>query len=550
MVSAVLLKDFYKLSHTAQFPKGTQFIYSNTTPRSSRLKGIDEVVVFGLQYFIKEYLIKGWGEWFKLSEDDAIKQLTSITNHAIGPMDVEHYRKLHQLGYLPVTIKALPEGERCPIGVPFMTIVNTHPDFYWVTNMLETLTQCAIWQSITSATIAYEYKKALMDFAKETGDPSFVKFQGHDFSFRGMSSVETACVSGAAHLTSFVGTDTMPAIQFLVNYYNADLNGPLIGCSVPATEHAVVSCGTAYEDERETYRRLLEDVYPSGIVSLVSDTYDLWNVLTNILPSLKDVILNRDGKAVIRPDSGDPVEIICGVSIENYEDEDECREYLREELADDTPHGEYGGDITKLVRIKDKFYEATYIPDWNRHDKQFYYMDGIGKLKLKEVTPSPSDKGVVELLWEEFGGTINEKGYKVLNPKVGVIYGDSITLDRAKQICSRLKEKGFASTNIVLGVGSFTYQFNTRDTFSIACKATRSIVNGSPYELFKDPITGQSKKSAKGLLQVYRENNTYKLKESCTPLEESGGCLETIFTNGCLIKEYSLEQIRGRLKYE
>lgn len=207
------------------------------------------------------------------------------------------------------------------------------------------------------------------------------------------------------------------------------------------------------EGERAAYKRLLTEVYPSGIVSLVSDTYDLWNVLTNILPSLKDIILKRDGKAVVRPDSGKPEDIICGLDIPFYEDEEDCEWSLQEELRKNTPHGQYGSDLVKTVQILDKYYTATYSPNWNRHDKQYYYMDGPGTLTLQEVELTPEMKGVIQLLWEEFGGFINEKGFKVLNPKVGAIYGDSITPQRAEDICRRLKNKGFASTNMVYGIG-------------------------------------------------------------------------------------------------
>lgn len=246
MVSAVHLKDFYKLSHPVQYPKNTQYVYSNSTPRESRIKDIDEVVVFGIQYLIKEYLITEWNKWFALPEDEAINQLTRITKGSIGHFDASHYRALHKLGYLPVKIKALPEGTKCPIGVPYMTIINTNPDFYWVTNMLETLIQCIGWQPITSATLANKYKKILNKYAEETGDPSFVKFQGHDFSFRGMSSVETSCLSGAGHLLSFVGTDTIAAIPFLEEYYGANLDIELVGCSVAATEHSTASANALY----------------------------------------------------------------------------------------------------------------------------------------------------------------------------------------------------------------------------------------------------------------------------------------------------------------
>lgn len=397
-----------------------------------------------------------------------------------------------------------------------MTITNTHPDFYWLTNYLETLISCQLWQPMTSATIAAEYHKILSKYAKETTNSTdFVQWQAHDFSMRGMSSVESAILSGMGHLTSFTGTDTIPAIYALRDSYNGT---GLIGASVPATEHSVMCMGTK-DDEVGTFSRLL-DSYPTGILSVVSDTWDLWKVLTEILPALKEKILARDGKLVIRPDSGDPVDIICGTG---------------ETIVLNSPNKNNGED-----------YEIK---------------SSIGK-------------GVIELLWDIFGGTINEQGYKVLDPHIGAIYGDSITLERATEICERLKAKGFASTNIVFGVGSYAYQYNTRDTFGFAVKATygeveeefvpspESLVRGIRTvgrEIFKDPITDDgTKKSAKGLLCVKEimiadglgklHHSSYQMIDQCTPEQEEEGALLTVFLDGKLVKEYTLEEIRERIK--
>jgi nicotinamide phosphoribosyltransferase len=319
-----------------------------------------------------------------------------------------------------------------------------------------------------------------------TGSTAGVEFQGHDFSMRGMGGVEDAARAGTGHLLSFVGTDTIPAISYLEQYYNADIARELVGCSVPATEHSVQSAG-GKEDERETYRRLIEDTYPSGIVSIVSDTWDLWNVLTNIIPSLKESILKRSGaplnKVVIRPDSGNPADILCG-----------------------DPNAEKG---------------------------------------------SPASKGVIELLYETFGGTKTEQGYILLNEKIGAIYGDSITIKLAEEICQRLKAKGFASTNVVLGIGSFTYQYITRDSLGFAMKATSAVVDGVERALFKDPITDNgTKKSAKGRVQVYKDDDgVLQFTDSTTGVVvQELDMLQTIFKNGKMIKETSLAAIREKVK--
>jgi nicotinamide phosphoribosyltransferase len=329
----------------------------------------------------------------------------------------------------------------------------------------------------------------------------FIDWQGHDFSMRGMDSVEAVVSSGLGHLTSFLGTDSLPAIHGARKYYGAK---DFVAGSVPATEHSVM-CAGGKEDEIETFRRLLE-TYPTGILSVVSDTWDLWKVCTEHVVTLKEEILARDGKLVIRPDSGDPVDILCGEQVISRD-----------------------------------------------------YRDVVENADL-DLT-HPKYKGVIELLWDVFGGTINEQGYKVLDSHIGAIYGDSITIDRANEICKRLETKGFASTNEVLGIGSFTYQYNTRDTFGFAMKATyvevkHSTESGSPAfavegrEIFKDPITDDgTKKSATGLLSViYDDNNEYKLVDKVDWATTNEGALQTIYKNGKQYNVTTLEEIRKRMK--
>lgn len=476
-----LLTDYYKVGHVFQYPEKTELVYSNLTPRKSRIEAVDEMVFFGLQYFIKEYLITYFNENFfqqpkeKVMAEYKRRVVTSLGTHLPS---YEHISALHDLGYLPVEIKALPEGSKVPMRVPCLTIVNTKAEFYWLTNFLETLLSAVIWQPCTSATIAHTYRKLLNKYEEQTGMPmDFVQWQGHDFSFRGMSSLETAVLSGMGHLLSFTGTDTIPAIDALEQYYNANADTELIGGSVAATEHSVM-CSGSKDGELETFRRLITEVYPSGIVSIVSDTWDLWKVCTEYLPALKEVILNRDGKVVIRPDSGDPVKIICG-----------------------DPDGE-----TEVER-----------------------------------------KGVVELLWDVFGGTVTAKGFKLLDAHIGAIYGDSINIERATRICDGLMAKGFA-TQVVFGIGSYTYQYNTRDTFGTAMKATYVVIDGEGQEIFKDPVTDDgTKRSATGLLHVKKENGSFVLYDKVTWEQEQKSELKTVFKDGKLVKEFSLAEIRALL---
>ena len=476
-----LLTDYYKVGHVFQYPGKTELVYSNLTPRNSRLQDIDEMVFFGLQYFIKEYLLGYFNDNFFDQPKDKVmanyKRRIS-TSLGAGLPTYSHLERLHDLGYLPIAIKALPEGSKVPMRVPCITIVNTLPEFYWLTNFLETLLSAVIWQPCTSATIAHAYRTLLNGYAAGTGMPAeFVQWQGHDFSFRGMSSLETAILSGMGHLLSFSGTDTIPAIDALEQYYQANADTELIGGSVAATEHSVM-CSGSKDGELETFKRLITEVYPAGIVSIVSDTWDLWKVCTEYLPALKEVILQRNGKVVIRPDSGDPVKIICG------------------------------------------------DPDGQTEQQR---------------------KGVVELLWDVFGGSTTPQGYKLLDEHIGAIYGDSINLERATNICEGLKAKGFA-TQVVFGIGSYTYQYNTRDTFGTAMKATYVVVDGEGREIFKDPVTDDgTKRSATGLLKVQKENGRFVLYDKVSKEEEQTGELQTVFKDGKITKEFTLAEIRANL---
>lgn len=490
----LLAIDFYKVDHRRQYPEGTTEIYSNFTPRYvKRGHGLlsdfdDQVVMFGLQSFVKDYLIEQWQYLFfdrlKCLVIDEYRDLIQ-TSLGIENFDCSHLEALHDLGYLPIRIKAINEGFRVPIGVPVLTIVNTLPEFYWLTNYLETILSASLWKAMTVATIAFEFKRLLMKYAEKTGcDESFVMFQAHDFSFRGMSGWNDATLCGAAHLTSFYGTDCVSAIDLLNQHYDASATASIVGTSVPATEHSVMCCG-GIDGEFATIKRLITEIYPSGIVSIVSDSYDFWRTLTVYLPSLYKEINEREGKVVIRPDSGNPVDIVCG---------DMCA-----------------------------------------------------------ITDTPAHKGALQLLWETFGGRINKDGYKELNPKVGLIYGDAITVDRAALILQIMQEKGFASSNIVFGVGSYSYQYVTRDTFGFAMKATSAVIKGERHAIFKDPITADgSKKSARGLLKVEMDHETGKfyLLDEQSESSEHEGHLDTVFENGKLVKETNLCEIRHNLSIE
>lgn len=485
-IPATLLCDFYKISHRNMYPEGTEVVYSTWTPRTSRLEGVTEVVAFGFQAFVQETLVDFFNSnFFDKELTEVLAEYTRVIRSTLGVQNPEtkHIEDLHELGYLPLLIKALPEGTLVPLRVPMLTIQNTDERFFWLTNFVESLASCELWQASTSATIAHEYRKILNKASMETvGDTSFVQFQGHDFSMRGMSSLQSAMSSGMGHLLSFVGTDTIPAIIATENFYGSNIEKELIGTSIPATEHSI-QC--AYSDDMKYLKRMITEVHPNGFVSVVSDGYDFWDVIGRVIPALKIEILARSGgtvgdRVVIRPDSGDPVKIVCG--------------------------------------------------------------DPDGKTELER-------KGAVESLWDIFGGTVSSKGYKILDSHIGLIYGDAITISRCQEICDKLADKGFASINCVYGIGSYTYQYNTRDTFGFALKSTLCKINGDEKLIFKDPKTDDGvKKSQKGRVVVFEGTSGLEFTDGLNlRYNSSTDLLRTIFCDGLEVNIQTFSEIRARL---
>lgn len=534
--------DFYKSGHKDQYPKGTEFIYSNFTPRSGRLAtksrtAADSGVVFyGLQGFVKWFLFDCFNENFfyqpkeKVLEKYRRRMDTSLVTN---DFNVDHIAALHDLGYLPISIMALPEGSFVPYGVPVMTINNTMPEFFWLTNYLESVLSAELWKACTTATTALQYRLILTEYAKKTGSPlDFVLWQGHDFSFRGQSGLHDASSSGSGHLTSFLGTDTIPAIDYLENYYGG--LDTFVGGSVPASEHSVVCIG-GKESEIETFRRIL-DTYPTGVVSIVSDSWDFWKVITEYALELKPHIMARKpnaiglAKTVFRPDSGDPVDILCG------------RDY--EVITEEYTERDAGYDDINILKYPDgTYWEVEHEQEYGCGGESWY----LTTTKIKQLREAEV-KGAVECLWDIFGGTLTDTGHKQLDSHVGLIYGDSITISRARQILSKLEEKGFASANVVFGIGSYTYQYVTRDTHGFAVKSTWGQVNGAGVNIFKDPVTDSGvKKSATGLLAVVTENGKYKLIQKADEIEGATTEMQHVFLNGELMQETTLEQIRAKV---
>ena len=478
----MLLIDYYKAVHAEMLPERMTKSVSYFTPRMSRIGRWDKVVMFGLQGFIKTYLIDYFNkEFFERPFGEVIAEYKRVLDNTLGTgiYGIEKIEKLHRLGYLPIEIIALPEGTRVPVHVPMFGITNTHPDFAWLPQALESLISAESWHPMIAATVGYTYREIVNRYYDLTCDDSLEKAKALGaFDFRGEECTESAVKAGAGWCLSFLNTATVPVVPWLERLYCCDCTKEPVAFGSPSTEHAVMCSNFAVDGDEITFlRRLLTEIYPNTSVSVVLDSYDYWNVIENILPQLKEEIMNHNGCMLMRGDSGDCVEV-----------------------------------VTKTV------------------------------FKL----------------WEEFGGTMNSKGYKVLDPHVKAIYGDSITVQRCGQIYRILEENGFACSNVALGVGSFSFQCIeedgvlkpfTRDTFSSCIKATYCEIDGKPYPIFKDPKDGGFKKSQKGCCAVSEENGELRYRDELNWEEASSGSnlLQTVFKDGVLIKEQSLREIRNRL---
>lgn len=571
----MLLTDFYKSVHHFAYVRKMEHLVAHWTPRMSRIEGVTKVVFFEMQAYAKQYLVKYFNQnFFERDIEEICEEYYRIISSTMNPAvaGTKMLRDLHSLGYLPIRIKAVPEGTLVNIGTPMFSIESTVEGFGWVTNYLETLTSCNVWQPMTAATIAFKkYRKEIIEpYFEKTVCDGIIHTACGDFSMRGMyGGPEGSAPSSAAHLLSFSGSATIPAILWLEKYYNCRCDKELVGKGTPSMEHSVMS-SYGPDEEFEAYRFLIEDVeeFRTGPLSIVSDTYDYWNVITNYLPKLKDSIMKRDGKIIIRGDSGNPVDIICGTFgknpgeiIEDYPD----LKYkdIKAVFKKRASHEFRTGSQSRWywIRIKGgKEYRVECFYTWEDDGD---YADGgymsseVDEIKIEPFIRTPEEKGTVELLWDIFGGHINKKGYKVLDSHIGAIYGDGITPLIAKEIYEREERKGFAVNNCILGIGSYTYQYVTRDTFGFALKATHAIVDGEERQIYKDPITDKSKgnnfkKSQRGMCYVYRDGDDILYKDGLTiedlkKPEYQDNLLQTVFENSKMVKEYSLAEIRNRL---
>lgn len=483
-LNPMLLIDYYKAVHAEMLPIGITKSVSYFTPRMSRVNQWDKVVMFGLQGFIKTYLIDYFNNnFFNRQFTEVIGEYKRIMDATLGRnvYGIDKIKKLHKLGYLPIEIISLKEGTIIPMKVPMFGITNTHPDFAWLPQSLESLISAEIWHPMIAATVGHTYRKIVNKYYDMTcsNDASKSKALGA-FDFRGEECTQSAIKAGTGWCLSFLNTATVPTIPYLEKNYNCDCTKEEVAYGSPSTEHSIMCSNYAVDgDEGTLIKRLLTEIYPNTSFSVVLDSYDYWNCINNIIPKLKKEILEHNGCMLLRGDSGDCVEV-----------------------------------VTKTV------------------------------FKL----------------WDIFGGSINDKGYKVLNSHVKAIYGDSITLQRCEEIFKILEKNKFACSNVVLGVGSFSFQCIeedgilkpfTRDTFSSCIKATYCEINGVSYPIFKNPKDGGFKKSQKGCCVVTLNNEgNYQYKDGYSwdeALNDKNNLLKTIFKDGKLCKEYTLKEIRDNL---
>ena len=600
-----LLTDFYKLTHILQYRPELRELVSYLTPRGSRLKGVNKVVFFGLSAYVHSYIVQNFREnFFRRNFEYCECEIREVLELGLGYTDemidktIEHFKALHDLGYLPVEINAVPEGTLVPMGVPCLEIKSTNPDFFWVGQALEASLSAAIWHPMVSATIAREYRKIARGAFSATVENGIDERTAMcDFSMRGQESNESAVNASVAWLTSMWNSSTVAARKHIKDVYGIakspvnpvtkehrpqftwgvrDKMKNTIVRGLTSTEHSVMTSHACLDggDEIPTFKYLF-DLYKNVSFAAVCDSYDFWNVLTNILPNnFRQEIDERGKRGVfigVRHDSAEPVDALCGTvhqinnngilkmgQVPSYMVDGYEQLYTINITLEEMERLKKLNAIEKISINNDEFDDevfeiCTFSGAFNRHVTDDGREVAWATVKRLYHSRTWEEKGMVETMYEIFGGTVNSKGYKVLNPGIKAVYGDSITITRAKKIYERLAAKGFAANNVSLGVGSFSFQALenedgtlspfTRDTFSICVKCSHSKYcdeNGEIQERFvyKDPKGWSSKKSTRGLCQIYFDENgelTYKDEKYENDLISANSALIPYFKDG---KEY------------
>lgn len=485
-IMMMLMSDTYKHTHPRMYPQNLTKLVSYLVPRKDMTSKYPKMVFFGLQAFLTEYLVEGFNEqffWLPLAEVESEYKHYMDIQIGVENIEWDKIEALHKLGYLPLEIRALPEGSVVNMAIPVVEVTNTHPDFAWVVQWVECILQAELWAPSIYATIGKTYHDLAKEYYEETTDGADPFMAMSDFGMRGMSCIEDSIRVSASWLLSFNKTSTIPALPYIDHHYSAECAKNGIGRGGVSTEHSVMGANYALDGDEITFvKKLLTELYPNTSFSMVSDTYDYWNMVNNIIPECKDEIMSHNGKLLIRPDSGDMVDI--------------------------------------SIRT-------------------------------------------IEKLWEVFGGTINAKGFKELNPHIGLIYGDGCTINRVREIYEALKHKGFAANNIIFGVGAFCFHalfeggvdnhpiIVTRDTFGMAMKATYGVFGDKKLFIYKDPKTdeGNLKKSHKGCCMVVQsEDGRFAcFDEYDRWIGDKYTALKTVFKDGHIVRFYDFMNIRERL---
>jgi nicotinamide phosphoribosyltransferase len=542
--------DGYKLDHISQYVPHTTHVFNNMTPRSNKLaqyikaNSDGKMVFVGLQMALIRLLREWRSDFFNRPKEAVMKAYRRRVKNYGGPDNndrgIEAMAALHDLGYLPIRVRALPEGSRVPMRVPIFVVENTHPDFFWLVNYLETWISCNIWSVCNSASLAEQYYLTSKRWAEISGAPEhWLAFANHCFAARGHRGDQDAMTSGLGHLFFSAGTDTLWSIDAAEEYYSADVERELVGVSVNAFEHATASQRIAhFGSELESVRDIVTNLYPRGVISYVSDTRDLFGFVHDVMRELKDEILARQPdslglcKFVVRPDSSrkTPKEIILGYKVVHH------KVGLDWMDVDGVGLQRFKAEGYDAIKIDDRFY------DLRIHDAGIWWddTDPVNPLEIR---------GVLDILWEIFGGTLNEKGLRVLNPKVGLIYGESITLDLQEEIYREMVKRGWCVSNVLFGVGSWAFlKDSSRDSYGMAIKATCSTVSGEQLEMQKTPKTDDgTKHSAKGLIRVELVDGEYVACDQQTPEQYEGGELKVVLEDGLLCELASFSDVRKRL---
>lgn len=588
-----LYTDGYKLGHFEQYPETTTRMYGYLGARNAKHMpdvGSDnrnDVLVYGINNMVRE-LNDIFDDFFKSDLKDMRSTFDNITAYLGDNNQVEDkIKSLHELGFLPLNIKALDEGTIVKVGVPYMTLNVTVDGFHWLFGFLEPLITSMTWKPVTAATLSLHFYRLADKFIKKTSDAAgFEKFQFHDFSARGMGSPEDGIRAGSSHLMMFNGTENYGAVEFVNQLY--DTTGELVSATIPATEHTVAcsniltiqkKLGCSLEEaEKQFFIDYITNTYPEGMAGYVADTFHFWGFVENILTDkeVKDAINNRSGKVVIRPDSFDNVvEGIVGrintsntLTLDAYpvihsknfslnwlDFKPFSHTFTKINISGGTKT-ESSYDIFGLKfntktdsDIMDELSKYKYFRVGDKiHDTKKYIE--LGSLSMRQpelsiVDVTYEDVGIIEALYSIYGGSVNSKGYKTLNPKISVIYGDGIDYQRAEQILTELEARGFATDCIVMGLGGGTLQLITRDSLAIAYKASMLVDSElGDIELYKDPKGGANKTSLKGYITVSNDNGYVVNQQQPADVESE---LKTIFNDGVFTGTFNLSEVRKRI---